>query len=96
MALVQQGSKLAQSGDTTGATAKFAQALTVDPTLAFDPAQKAAQGYAGAFVSHGYDLGYAGDVEGAIAKFRQALTIDPTLEINPELQAKQTCASVSE
>ncbi len=48
---------LAASGDIKGAAAKYAQALTLDPTLTYDPKQKAEWVYA-------VTLGFEGDEPG--------------------------------
>lgn len=90
--LLEQGRGLAQQGDVAGATAKFKEALALDPGLGIEPEAEAKRVYAPKMIEQGRALAEQGDIAGATAKFEEALALDPSLDIKPEVEAKRIYA----
>jgi tetratricopeptide (TPR) repeat protein len=78
---------LARRGDITGAAAKFAEALRLDPSLKLEPEADAKH-----IIGEGRNLARQGDVAGAIARFREALALEPDLDIDPQREAASIAA----
>lgn len=86
--LVKDGHDLAGQGDIKGATAKFEQALGLEPDLGIEPEVEAKRSYAPKVVEDARTMAKGGDIEGAVAMFKQALTFDPRLSFEPEVVAQ--------
>ena len=82
----------AEQGDIPGATAKFKEAMTLDPSLKVEPEAEAKRLYAPKVVDQAHSLAEQGDISGATTMFKEALALDPGLQIEPEVEAKRLYA----
>ncbi len=82
--LVHQGEKLAKQGVIDESIAKFAEALTFEPNLDFNPENKM---NAVVLIEQGKYLAREGDIDNAITKFKAALEFDTQLNFEPKDKA---------
>ncbi len=81
--LVIEGSELAEEGDIEGATAKFKEALSVDPGLSIEEPEAEARGIAAfSLLYQGEDLAIEGEIKAALTAYEEAQVVDPDLEIS--------------
>ena len=90
--MYDQAHAQAEQGDIPGATAKFREAMALDPSLKVEPETEAKRLYASKVVDQARSLAEQGDISGATAKFTEALALDPSLKIVPEAEAKRLYA----
>jgi tetratricopeptide (TPR) repeat protein len=90
--LLDAARRLATAGDVESAVARFREALTLDPSLAFDPETEARRLTAQSLLAEGRELATANQVEEAVARFERALELDPSLDLDPEAEARQFAA----
>ncbi|WP_081930940.1 TIR domain-containing protein [Lysobacter antibioticus] len=74
--LVVQADAQASIGELDGATAKYREALVLDPGLDIDPGKQASKIYAPILVQEGEEFARQGHMEEAIARFERAEQLD--------------------
>ena len=92
--LIQQGQKLARSGDYDQALAKFKQAKQLNPDLTLDPVEQAQRLTAPILRMQGTFAALEDKISEAIAKFEQAQQYGLDLGFEPEAEAKRIAAPV--
>jgi tetratricopeptide (TPR) repeat protein len=94
--VIQQGQRLARSGDYEQALTKFELAKQLNPHLSLDPVFEANRLTAPILQMQGTFAARAGKISEAIAKFEQAKQYGLNLEFEPEAEAKRIAALTSE
>jgi WD40 repeat protein/tetratricopeptide (TPR) repeat protein len=89
---IKEGQSLVERNDFLGATQKFQEAKSLDPSLQIDPNTEPQRLKAQALVKEAGKIARAGDVDDAVKKFQEALSVDRHLLIDPLTAANAEAA----